>query len=324
MKLVAMGVIIMDMFPSESGKHLADIPMWKPVPGGAPANVAVAAAKLGIPCAFVGKVGKDAFGNKLKQVLAGYGVNVSGLLADEQARTTLNFHAKPSAGVVEYLFYRNPGADTQIAQHELTEEVFEDIQIFHFDSMSLTNEPVKSAIDRAVEWTKKKDGLVSFDANYRQPVWQTASEAVNVITAFAQRADIVKLNETEVELLYPGATPEEAIKRLLEYSVEIAVITLGELGVMIGTRHFCKAYPCFTVNAVDTIGCGDSFIAAFLAGIVQLGRGKKIDEDNMDLIAKNACAAAAITATRQGVIPALPTSNEVQQFLKEIKSNENH
>ena len=172
MEIVTLGELILDMFASESGKDFFSVTAFLPVAGGAPANVAVAAARLGVKSAFIGKVGEDPFGHRLEAVLKGYGVETRGMRFDKRYRTTLNFMTIPDPHRTEMLFYRNPGADMLLEPGELDEELIEGSAVYHFGSVSLAIEPCRSAAIEAAMCARKAGALVSFDVNYRPPLGQ--------------------------------------------------------------------------------------------------------------------------------------------------------
>lgn len=312
--LVSFGVIIMDMFPSEQGVPLAGVGHFTPVPGGAAANVAVAAQRLGVQTAFMGKVGDEQFGRHLHQVLHREGIDTRGMVFDPYARTTLNFHAIRPDGSIEHLFYRNPGADTALAPADLHTGILDRAQVFHFDSLNLTDEPCKSAVDTAIDRARAAGALVSFDVNYRDVLWPDVATAKNMVLEYAAKADIVKLNETEVSLFLGGMSGAE---QLLASGPKLILVTLGEKGVYYQTKDCSGTQAGFPVEPLDTIGCGDSFMAGFLACIIKENKlSGDFDAADIARYCRTASAGASITATRPGCIPAMPTMAEVQAFLE--------
>ena len=290
--LLCLGELLVDMFPAEVGRSLADVSAFLPKPGGAPANVAVAARRLGLSTAFVGKVGEDAFGRHLAEVLDQEGVDTHGLCFDPDARTTLAFIAMPDPNHPEYAFYRNPGADLQLAPADLAPAQFSALHAFHFGSVSLSGEPARSATLEGIRLAHLAGALVSFDVNFRPALWADADKALAVINQVIPQADLLKVNEVELELLAGSEELEPAAKSLLERGPALVVVTLGATG-----SFFCAAD-----------GCG--FVPAF-----QDWR-QHLDGDTLHSVLRYANAVGALTATRLGVIPALPTAAEVDQFLQ--------
>ena len=195
--VVCLGELLVDMFPAEIGRRLAEVTAFYPKPGGAPANVAAGIARLGRRSAFIGKVGDDAFGHHLAAVLAAEAVETRGMRFDSEARTTMAFIASPDPNTNEYLFYRNPGADTRLRAEELDEALLRNCKALHFGSLSLVEEPIRSAALRAVEIVVDSGGMVSLDVNYRPTLWSSADAAYEAVMAIIARVDLLKVNEEE-------------------------------------------------------------------------------------------------------------------------------
>jgi fructokinase len=313
-EIVCLGEILIDMFPAELGRALVEVSAFKPKPGGAPANVAVAAARLGAHAAFVGKVGDDAFGHFLASVLEREGVDTRGLCYDDEARTTMAFIAMPDPNHSEYVFYRNPGADTLLRPGDLNAEMLAAARVFHFGSLSLTHEPARSATVEAVRIVREAGGLVSFDVNYRPSLWRSPAEAVERITAAVPLADLVKVNDIELALLTGTGDLEIGSRALLARGPRLCVVTLGPDGSYFQAQSGGGLVPGFPVNTVDATGCGDAFLAGLLWQLVQKGR-KAFSPARLPGIVRYANAVGALTAQTLGVIPALPTAAAVDAFL---------
>lgn len=315
--LLCLGELLVDMFPAELGRRLADVSAFQPKPGGAPANVAVAARRLGLRSAFAGKVGEDAFGRHLAEVLVHEGVDIRGLCFDREARTTLAFIAMPDPNHAEFVFYRNPGADLRLAPEDLNPEQFSGLRAFHCGSVSLADEPARSATLAGIRLAHHAGALVSFDVNYRPGLWADAGEALRVINQVVPQADLLKVNEVELKLLAGSEELEPAAKALLALGPALVVVTLGELGSFFCSAVGCGFVPAFQVETVDAVGCGDAFIAGLLSRLVSQPdwRGR-LDPDTLHSVLRYANAVGALTATKLGVIPALPTAAEVDEFLQ--------
>lgn len=321
-QIICLGEILIDFFPAEMGKKLADVSAFIPKPGGAPANVAVAAAKLGVPSAFIGKVGDDAFGAMLMNTLKEQGVDISGMRVDDYARTTLAFIAKPDENTAEFAFYRNPGADLRLCSDELDRTMLASTRVLHIGSLSLVDEPAFSATNEAVASAHRGGALISFDVNYRPSLWKSDMEALERIWLMVPKAHLLKVNEVELQLL-TGIEPANddrlanACQHLLERGPQLIVVTLGEKGSYFATKTARDLIPAFKVKTVDAVGCGDAFIAGLLARLITSNdwhehmTHEKLREDFI-----YANAVGALTATKQGVIPALPTAAEVDNFRK--------
>jgi len=315
MDIVCLGELLVDMFPAELGRRLAEVSAFHPKPGGAPANVAVAAARLGAHSAFVGKVGDEAFGRHLVDVLGQEGVDVRGVRFDEQARTTMAFIAMPDENTSEFVFYRNPGADMLLRPEELDRGLLQQTRAFHFGSLSLIEEPIRSATMEALSVARQAGALISFDANYRPTLWDGPGEAYERIMAVVPHVDLLKVNEAELALL-GGSEDLETASKLLDQGPELCVVTLGPEGSFFRVSEGGERVPAFKVQTVDATGCGDGFVAGLLCQLVLGGDWRdRLSPPHMREVLRYANAVGALTSMTQGVIPALPTAAGVDEFL---------
>ena len=313
MDIVCLGEIILDMFASETGKDFSTVSAFIPVAGGAPANVAVAAARLGAKSAFIGKAGEDAFGRRLEAVLKSYGVDTRGMRFDTRYRTTLNFMTLPDANRTEMLFYRNPGADMLLDPSELDRGLLAETAIYHFGSVSLAAEPCRSATLEAARAAGTAGATVSFDVNYRPGLWDSERHAKAEISSALALADIVKVNEAELLLLSGTEDPQKGCGRITEKGPALCVATLGPRGSAWATGSGAGAVPGFTVEAVDATGCGDAFMAALLVRILpdRAALRPALAGEKLHQSLRWANAAGALTARKKGVMSALPDSRDV-------------
>ncbi len=313
MDFVTLGEALIDMFPAETGRRFNEVTAFIPKPGGAPANVAVAGARLGARTGFIGKVGQDFFGETLADVLKRERVDTRGLRFDDAARTTLALIAQPSAQRNEYIFYRNPGADQRLRPDELDRELLTTTRALHVGSLSLSAEPSRSATFQAVRLARDAGALISFDVNFRPALWRSPDDARAQCAALLPHADLLKVNESELELLTGTEDAAQGSAQLLARGPQVVVVTLGAQGSYFRTARADGFVPAFPVAALDSTGCGDAFVGALLT---QLTRGAKSELDaRLARALQFANAAGAITSTRRGAIPALPTRQEVQTFL---------
>jgi fructokinase len=315
MDIVCLGELLVDMFPAEVGRSLVEVSAFRPKPGGAPANVAVAAVRLGAQSAFIGKVGDDAFGHHLADILSQEGVDVHGMRYDKEARTGMAFIAMPDVNSYEILFYRNPGADMRLQADELDREMLQETRAFHFGSLSLIQEPSRSATLEAAKIAREAGALVSFDVNYRSDLW-SRSEARDRVMATIPHVNLLKVNEIEVDLLTGSTDPDTASKALLELGPALCVVTLGPEGSFFQVAEGGEYVPAFEVETVDATGCGDAFIAGLLCQLVVGANWRdQLSVARMREVLRYANAVGALTALTQGVIPALPTAARVDEFL---------
>jgi fructokinase len=318
MDVVCLGELLVDMFPAELGRRLVEVSAFRPKPGGAPANVAVAVARLGARSAFVGKVGDEAFGHHLADVLRQEGVEVRGMRYDTEARTGMAFIAKPDENTAEFVFYRNPGADMRLRADELDHELLQETRAFHFGSLSLGQEPSRGATLEAARIASEAGALISFDVNYRPTLWSSRQEAYDRVMATIPHANLLKVNEVELALLAGSEDLDTASKVLLEMGPELCVVTLGPEGSYFRVAEGNEHVPPFKVQTVDAVGCGDAFIAGLLCQlVVDADWRAQLSIARMRQILRYANAVGALTALKQGVIPALPTAAMVDEFLSQ-------
>jgi len=315
MDIVCLGELLVDMFPAEVGRRLVEVSAFRPKPGGAPANVAVAAARLGARSAFIGKVGDEAFGHHLADVLRREGVDVRGMRFDKEARTGMAFIAMPEVNTYEILFYRNPGADMLLRADELDRELLQETRAFHFGSLSLIQEPSRSATMEAAKIAGQAGALISFDINYRSDLW-SRSEACDRVMATIPHVNLLKVNGVELALLARSEDLDVASKALLERGPDLCVVTLGPDGSFFRVAGGGEHVPAFKVQTVDATGCGDAFVAGLLCQLVVGANWRdQLSPARMREVLRYANAAGGLTALTQGVIPALPTAAQVEEFL---------
>jgi fructokinase len=316
--ILCLGELLIDMFPAEVGRSMADVSAFQPKPGGAPANAAVAAARLGAKSGFIGKVGDDIFGRHLEQVLLKEGVDTHGVQFDPQARTTLVFIAMPDVHSAEFVFYRNPGADMLLRPEELPVDMLRSTHCLHFGSLSLNDEPIHTATLQAIEIARDAGALLSFDINYRPALWSSPQAAAEKVREVLPAINLVKVNEVELELLTGQTDLLEGSQALLAYGPELCVVTLGPKGSFFNNNLETGFIPGFQVETMDATGCGDAFIAGLLVRIVAQGKSlPDIPIPALSSALRFANAVGALTAMTKGVIPALPTLEQVEAFLNQ-------
>ncbi len=280
MDIVTLGELLIDMFPMKVGQAMGEVEAFTPKPGGAPANVAVAARRLGLQSAFIGKVGQDLFGSYFKEVLDEEGVETRGLRFDPEARTTMAIIAMPDENSAEFVFYRNPGADHRLRVDELEISLLTGTKVFHFGSLSLTDEPARSATIAAAKLSKDAGAMISFDLNYRPALWKDPDEALIQAEKMLPLVDVLKVNEDEVALLcgLEKVSAEdldglaEATAKILEKGPALVVVTLGSKGSYFRFAGGGGYVPGFKVETIDAIGCGDAFTAGIALSVGADGR----------------------------------------------------
>lgn len=307
------GELLIDFTPS--GTNERGVHMFAKNPGGAPANVLAMAARLGGRTAFIGKVGRDSFGDFLRSVLVQNGVDGSGLVVDGSVPTTLAFVQLDENGDRSFTFYRNPGADRMLTTMDLNVEVINNCQIFHFGSVSMTHEPSRSATFYAAEYASIQEKLVSFDPNYRAMLWDDEADALEQIKRGVALADILKVSEEEAQLITGDSDPASASQKLLAMGPALVLVSLGEQGAFFRTTSCAGHVPAYPVTAVDTTGAGDAFVGAILWQLSGMGRNAiaVMGEARLREIVSFANAAGALTTTAGGAIPAMPSMEQIRQ-----------
>jgi fructokinase len=309
MSVVCFGELLIDFVSLESGVTVGEASGFIKAPGGAPANVAVAVARLGQASAFLGQVGDDPFGHFLASVLEKDHVDTSGLRFSKEARTALAFVSLGKDGERSFSFYRNPSADMLMRPEDVALDVIDKHRIFHFGSITMITEPSKSATLMAVQHARSKGLLISYDPNLRMALWPDAEAAKQgMLTGFGY-AHIVKVSDEELEFLTGGRD----VAPLWRGEMQIIVVTHGADGSTVYTRKEQLNIPGFKINAVDTTGAGDGFVAGILAGILE---NQENYISRMAEIARFANAVGALATTEKGGIPGLPKRATVDAFLK--------
>lgn len=288
-------------------------------PGGAPANVAVASARLGAASGFIGKVGADAFGRDLRAVLERSGVDTAGLFETEAAPTTLAVVSLTPEGERSFSFYRSPGADLLLTAEEAVGALAAAPKVVHIGSVSLTADPSRGATLAAAGHARAAGALVSYDPNYRANLWPDAETAVRWMKEPLTMTDILKISDEELPLLTGTADLAEGSRLLAEAGISLVLVTLGAGGTFYRLGEATGTVPGFIVKVADTNGAGDTFFGALLSRLVRRGAGPLagLDAAELEGLLRFANAAAALTCSRSGAIPAMPTLGEVEAFLAE-------
>ena len=307
--ITTIGEILIDL--TQSGRTEQGIPRFDANPGGAPANLAVAAARLGARTAFIGRVGNDSFGDYLKRCLAENGVDVRGMSVDEKARTTLAVVALDERGERTFSFYRDPSADVNLSMEHVPMELLGGTKVLHFGSVSLTAEPARTATLEAAKTAKASGAIVSYDPNYRASLWPDEETAVRNMTEPLSMVDILKVSDEELPLLTGCTDPEKGSARLTDQGVRLVLVTLGAEGAFYRFDGHTGHVPGVPCQVGDTNGSGDTFFGAALSQLVKLDSLDQLTVPELERILAFANKAASITTSRHGAIPAMPTLEEV-------------
>ena len=307
--ITAIGEILIDL--TQTGKNGAGVPTFAANPGGAPANVAVAAARLGCSTAFIGKVGADSLGGYLRQVLEENGVDHSGLQVGESA-TTMAIVSIDETGERSFRFLR--GADCEMVPEDVDEKMAQNSRILHFGSVSLTQGIARSATIFTARAAHRAGMLVSYDPNYRPALWRTKRDALEWMSLPLPLVDIIKLSEEELPLLTGSEDLEEGSRALEEEGIRLVMITLGAKGAFCRWQGESFTVPSVPAKVADTNGAGDTFMGAVLSRLCRREEKplENLERGELEEILAFANRAASITCSRSGAIPAMPTLAEVE------------
>jgi fructokinase len=314
--LIALGELLIDFTPSgmsEAGNH-----RFEQNPGGAPANVLAAMAKLGKKGAFIGMVGNDQFGSFLKDILTKNGIDITGLKFSKNVNTTLAFVHLDSSGDRSFSFYRNPGADMMLSPADLDYDLIKNSKIFHFGSISMTDEPSRSATLAAIKFAKENGLLISYDPNYRPPLWKGWEQAKINIKSVLSFTDVLKVSESELELITGTSDLVKGSVILYDLGISVILVTLGLQGCFYRYSGGTGRVDTYDVKVVDTTGAGDAFLGGVLYWFSELSFKEicQLNKDGFENIIDFANATGALTTTKKGAIQALPSLAEVNRCLK--------
>ena len=317
--IVTIGEILIDL--TYSGREKG-VPVYVANPGGAPANVAVAAARLGADSAFIGKVGNDYYGGFLRETLTENMVDVSGMLTDASAPTTLAVVSLTDSGERSFSFYRRNCADTLLSSGEISLDLLRDTRFLHFGSVSLTDDPARSVTLFAAQKAKELGATVTYDPNYRANLWNSEEEAVERMKSVLGFVDILKISDEELPLLTGTDDPEAGTRQLFdEYGISPILLALGPDGADYRRGDETGKAEGFKVKVADTNGAGDTFFGAFLSRMAALGIYKpgELSSEQLFESVRTANLAASLTTSRHGAIPAMPDLKELEEKLGEVK-----
>lgn len=316
-ELLSMGELLIDFTPM--GATADGRLLFARNPGGAPANVAVQALRAGTTAGFLGRVGKDMFGDFLADTLKKCGVDTAGLSQDPQYATSLAFVQLSETGDRDFSFYRDPGADTRLSYEETDLSLIENCKLLCFGSLLLTAEPSRSAVAKLVDFARSKGKITAYDPNWRPPLWKDRNEGVTGMRSLVGKADIMKVSDEELALITEQADMEAGAKALLGQGVSLVVVTLGPKGCAAFTKGFSFRKNTYDTKVRDTTGSGDSFFGSLLAKIVQSGKKPaELSEAELSEFVDFANAAGAVCATRTGAIPALPDTAAIEECRKTV------
>lgn len=310
--VVALGELLVDFVCKETDE--IGYPTLAGKPGGAPGNYLAAVKKYGGSCAMIGKVGEDAFGRLLCGTLEEAGIDVRCVIRAEDCFTTMAFVTLDETGNRHFSFARKPGADICLRVEEVNEELIRDCKVFHFGTLSLTDEPAREATRHAIRLAKEQSKLISLDPNLRKPLWQSDDQAREAIEWSLRQADVVKISDEEIDFLW-GISPEEGAQKLLkEYGVSLVYATLGPKGCHAANKQGSVTVETpKDIHAVDTTGAGDIFGGSAMSQLLKTGKQPaELTAEELREIVRFACCAASLSTQKQGGISSVPEEADVR------------
>ena len=309
-EVVALGEVLIDF--ASRGTDANGYPLMQALPGGAPANFLAALTKYGKHAAFLGKVGDDAFGHLLVGTVKDAGIETRGILIDPTVFTTLAFVTFDASGDRSFSFARKPGADTRLHWEEVDKALIEEAKVFHFGTLSLTDEPVRTTTQKCVAYAKEAGKLITCDPNLRKPLWRSEEEAKEQILWSLSQADVVNISDDEVDFLW-SCTPEEGADKLLnECGVSLAMVTLGPKGCLLKTENAVCQVASPKVSPVDTTGAGDIFGGSAVYRLLELNKPiASLTAEDLHYIGSFASTAASLSTEKSGGIPSIPEKDTV-------------
>ncbi|GAE29630.1 aminoimidazole riboside kinase [Alkalihalobacillus hemicellulosilyticus] len=309
--IMSLGEALIDFIPLDQTNMT-----YQKSPGGAPANVAVGVARLGVPSTFVGKVGDDVLGRFLQETLEQYGVQTHSLTFSKEVRTGAVFVTNAEDGERHFDFYINPSADRFLSVADLINEDFDTHKLLHFGSISMIGSPAKEATKQAVKLARERGMIVSYDPNLRLALWKSEEHARSTIQSMLPQADVLKLSEEELSFLTGEADIEHGLNVLKEYDIPLIFITLGAEGSYVSTCDGVKHVPAMSVKAIDTTGAGDAFVSGILYQLHEYdGSLRSLSVDQVAEMATFAAVSGGLAASTKGAMTALPTLREVEKRL---------
>ena len=315
MDVVALGELLIDFTCiSADGEGY---PTMAAHPGGAPANFLAALAKFGAKTALLGKVGSDAFGKLLLGTLRNADIETDGMVVSDDVFTTLAFVTLDESGDREFSFARKPGADMQMRFEELNLKLIDEAKVFHFGTLSLTDEPARSATYQAVDYAKKQGKLITYDPNLRKPLWKDLEVCKEQMLWGLGQADVVKISDEEVEFLFGLGVQEGAEHILRNYGVKLVFVTCGAEGCYFKNAVACGMVPSLKdIKVVDTTGAGDIFGGSAVWKLLQYGKAPEtLCEAELKDVVSFACTAAGLSTTKPGGISSVPERTAVEARL---------
>ena len=313
--VVALGELLIDF--TENGISKQGNPLFEANPGGAPCNVLAMLSKLGHTTAFIGKVGKDYFGEQLGNAITEAGIDASFLCRDQEIHTTLAMvHTFPD-GDRDFSFYRNPGADMMLTEDEIPEDLMKNTKMFHFGTLSMTHENVRAATKKAIRLAAEAGAVISFDPNLRPPLWDSMEHAKEQVLYGLSCCQVLKISDNEIQWLTGQEDYTEGVKWIRErYSIPLILVSMGKEGSRAYYQDkIVEVKPFLQKNTIETTGAGDTFCGCVLHYVCKYGLNS-LTEDVLREMITFANGAASVITTKKGALRVMPSVEEINQLIK--------
>lgn len=313
--VTALGELLIDF--TENGISGQGNPMFEANPGGAPCNVLAMLTKLGHKTAFIGKVGNDFFGKQLKATLDELGINSDYLMMDDKIHTTLALvHTYPD-GDRDFSFYRNPGADMMLTKEEVPETLIRDSRIFHYGTLSMTDEGVRAATKKAIRIAEESGAIISLDPNLRPPLWNTLEEAKEQVLYGLAHCQILKISDNEIQWLTGEEDFTAGVNWIRSrFDIKLILVSMGREGSRAYyADKMVEAAPFLQEKTIETTGAGDTFGGCILHYVAEHGLDDLTEEQLRDMLTF-ANAAASLITTKKGALRVMPEEKEIETLIK--------
>lgn len=313
--VIALGELLIDM--TDNGMSGQGNTLFEANPGGAPCNVLAMLTKLGYKTGFIGKVGEDLFGRKLKAVLEEVGIDTANLCVDKDARTTMAFVETKADGDRDFSFYRNPGADMQLRKEDIKAELLTQTRLFHFGTLSMTHDEVREATKFAVAYAKEQGAVISFDPNIREPLWKSMDLAREQVEYGLGMCDILKISDNEIVWLTGEEDYSAGVRKIKErYDIPLILVSMGKEGSRAYYKNTMVERAAFVQkDTIETTGAGDTFMACVLHKVLQVGLDA-FTEGQLEEMLTFANAAASLVTTRKGALRVMPEEHEIRELIE--------
>lgn len=309
--VMALGELVIDLIPALQPDGAM---LFSASPGGAPGNVAAGIARLGLVSGMISKVGPGTLGDLLIKTLGDAGVVTASITRSANEPTALAVVSVATNGDRDFVLYRNGCADANLAVDDLPLAQLRTSRILHVGSLTLATPISAAAQRRAVALVRESDGMVSADVNFRPAFWRDLDAMRATGVGAVATADIVKVSTEELEILAGSADIDAGAKALWHPSLKLLAVTRGEAGVVLFTPRHRAEIAGFTVPVVNTVGCGDAFMAALLVGLLEQDLAA-LDEASLHRIGRFACAAGAVMAGSAGAMASMPRRADIEALL---------